>query len=398
MNVTIYPKKLNGSIDVIASKSCLHRAIIAASLSNGTSVISNVLFSKDVTATINACVNLGANIVIKQDSLVINGVTNINDNQIVDCIESGSTLRFMIPIFLINKTKTIFIGNESLFKRPLDIYFDIFNKQNISYNFNEKLEVNGILKSGEFIIDGSVSSQFVTGLLFSLPLLKGDSKLIINNLESRGYVDITIDILKKFNIEIINNDYNEFIIKGNQTYKCFDYTAEADYSQASFFIVANELGNDIVINNLNVLSLQPDKKIIDDIANIKKSNNIDLSSNPDCGPILSILASLYNVAFDNAKRLRIKESDRISSMVINLNKLGANLIEKDDGIIFNKTDKLNGDVSIDCFNDHRVCMAIAIASTICDSKITLLGAECVSKSYPNFWDDFKLLGGMYDVE
>ncbi len=397
MNITIFPKKLNGSINAIPSKSCLHRAIIAACLSNGKSVIENILLSDDVNSTINACIKLGASIKKEENKLIINGINNINKNQIIDCNESGSTLRFMIPIFLtINNTVT-FTGTKVLMNRPLDIYFDIFKKQNIKYKYNDNLEIEGCIKSDTFEIEGNISSQFITGLLFALPLLQKDSILIVNNLESIGYIDITLDILKKFGIEIINENYQRFILKGNQKYLSTNYFAECDYSQASFFLVANELGNKININNLSNDSLQPDKKIINDIQDIKDNKEVDLSNNPDCGPILSVLASFYNTRFINAQRLRIKESDRITAMVTNLNKLGANLLEEKDKIIFNKVIELEGDVIIDCFNDHRVCMAIAIASTICNKKITLLKADCVNKSYPNFWNDFKKLGGVIDA-
>ncbi|MFI3251568.1 MAG: 3-phosphoshikimate 1-carboxyvinyltransferase [bacterium] len=399
MNITIHPKKLNGTINVIASKSCLHRAIIAASLANGKSVIENVLYSKDVEATIGACTKLGATILNEKDKLIIHGCDSILKNQNIDCIESGSTLRFMIPIFHSQLNQTNFTGAKSLFNRPLDVYFDIFDEQNIKYEFTDSLEINGVIKSGIFEIDGKISSQFITGLMYTLPLLDGDSKIVVkNDLESKGYIDLTIDILMKFNIKVINNNYKEFIIKGNQKFISTNYIAESDYSQASFFLVANELGNRIEIKNLNYNSLQPDKKIINDIECIMNNKDVDLSQNPDCGPILSILALLHNTQFINAKRLRIKESDRITSMVTNLNKLGANLIECEEGINFTKVNNLDGDVEVDCFNDHRVCMALAIASTICNKKIKLIGAQCVDKSYPNFWDDFKKLGGVFDVE
>ncbi len=305
----------------------------------------------------------------------------------------------MIPILLTTQNSVKFIGDESLFKRPLDIYFDIFKTQNIKYEYNKSLNIDGVLRSGEYIIDGGISSQFITGLLFSLPLLNENSKIIIeNDLESKGYVDITIDILKKFNINIINNDYKEFIIEGNQKYKNTNYIAEADYSQASFFLVANELGNDITINNLNVNSLQPDKKIIEDIKNIKINKNIDLSSNPDCGPILGVLASFHNLSFVNSKRLRIKECDRLSAIVINMNNLRANLKEEIDKIHFTKVDCLEGGVLLQCFDDHRICMSLAIAATVCNKEIILENSNCVNKSYPNFWDDYVKLGGVINVE
>ncbi|MFI3329551.1 MAG: 3-phosphoshikimate 1-carboxyvinyltransferase [bacterium] len=395
MRIEIIPNKLSGSIDVIPSKSCLHRAIIASSLADGISTIENILFSDDIKATINACIKLGASIEKKDNKLIIKGTTNYNTNQIVDCIESGSTLRFMIPIFLINNNKVKFIGSEGLLSRPLDVYYNIFDKQNIKYN---NLLIEGNLKPDTFYIDGSISSQFITGLLFSLPLLKNDSKIVItNNLESKGYVDITIDILKKFNIIIENNNYNEFIIKGNQKYISANYQTEADYSQASFFLVANELGSNISINNLNINSLQPDKKIIDDILKIKNNKKIDLSENPDCGPILSVLASFYNTSFINAKRLRIKECDRITSMVNNLNLLNANVVEEEDKMHFDKVSILNGN-EVNSYNDHRVAMAMAIASTVCSSNVILNEANSVSKSYPKFWDDFKKLGGKFNVK
>ncbi len=395
MNIEIIPKKLSGIIDVIPSKSCLHRAIIAASLSNGISNIHNAIFSDDINATIEACKKLGATIDIFKNKIVVKGTTKILSNQIVDCNESGSTLRFMIPIFLTINNKVKFIGKEGLLKRPLDIYSEIFNKQNIE---NINLEFEGLLKPDTFIVDGTISSQFITGLLFSLPLLDGDSKIIIKNvLESKGYIDITIEILKKFNINIENKEYREFIIKGNQKYNPTNYTTEADYSQASFFLVANELGNDIKVNNLDSNSVQPDKKILDDILSVKKNVNIDLSQNPDCGPILSVLSVFYDTKFINAKRLRIKESDRISCMVSNLSKLGAIVFEEIDSMIFNKVEVISGG-EVDSHNDHRIAMAMAILSTIANDNIIIKNADAVSKSYPNFWDDFKMLGGDFDVK
>lgn len=395
MDIEIIPTKLNGSIDVIPSKSCLHRAIICASLSGGTSSIKNILYSEDVCATINACELLGAIIKRYDNELIITGTKNYSKNKIVDCNESGSTLRFMIPVFLIKENKVTFKGSTTLLNRPLDVYKKIFKENEIKEN-NYTFE--GCLKANDYYIDGNISSQFISGLLFSLPLLNKDSKIIItNNLESKGYVDITIDILKKYNIEIINNNYKEFIIKGNQEYKACDYIAEADYSQASFFLVANELGSNIEINNLNINSLQPDKKIIDDIIKIKNNEKVDLSENPDCGPILSILASFYNTSFINAKRLRIKECDRISCMVKNLNIINANVEEETDKMHFKKIDSFFSGMT-SSYNDHRVCMSMAIASTKCNGPITICNANSVNKSYPNFWDEFKKLGGKFNVK
>ncbi len=398
MDLTITPSKLNGVLNVIPSKSCLHRAIIAASLSKGKSIISNILESKDVLATIDCCKSMGADIKFINNELHVIGTNgSISNNATLYCNESGSTLRFMIPIMLTSNTNTTYSLKSSLASRPLDIYFNIFKEHNIKYSASP-LNIEGQLTSGLYEIEGNVSSQFLTGLLYSLPLLDGDSVIKVNNLESIGYIDLTLDILRKYNINIINNNYKEFIVKGNQQYKCYNYKAEADYSQAAFFLVANELGSNIELLNLNSNSYQPDKKIITDIKDIKENKNISLKNNPDCGPILSVLASLYNVTFNHCSRLRIKECDRVDAITTTLNSLGCNIENTNDKIMFYKVDTFEGNVEVDCYNDHRIAMMLAIASTICRYPIKLLNATCVEKSYPNFWEDFKFLGGIINVE
>ena len=243
-------------------------------------------------------------------------------------------------------------------------------------------------------------------------MLDGDSKIVITtNLESKGYVDLTLDILSKFGIEIENNEYKEFIIKGNQKFKPFDYTVEGDYSQSAFFLVAGALGNDIKLLAMNEFSYQGDKKIINDmidfgcevIANkdtlVCKTNNligatIDFAQSPDLGPALTVLASVAEGKsnFINAQRLRIKECDRITCMRVELEKMGANITETIDSMEITGVKELNGAV-IDSHNDHRVAMAIAMAATISTSEVKILNAGCVSKSFPHFWDVYQSLGG-----
>ena len=325
----------------------------------------------------------------------------------------------MIPIALICEEEITFIGHNHLVERPLDIFFEIFDKQNIKYEREINylpLKVKGKLKPDTFYIRGDISSQFITGLLYALPLLDGDSKIIITtNLESKGYIDLTLDMLKKFNIEIINNDYKEFIIKGNQEYKPYNYQIEGDYSQSAFFLVANMLGADIKLKAMSKDSYQGDKKILEDIksfgGNIEfttdelycsgnpKGTTIDFSQSPDLGPALTVLASLSkgNSKFINAKRLRIKECDRITCMKEEMNKLGANITEFEDGMDIIGVDILNGGI-IDSHNDHRVAMAIAMASLKSTGNIKILNANCVSKSYPNFWEVFESIGGKIKYE
>ncbi|MGL4949514.1 MAG: 3-phosphoshikimate 1-carboxyvinyltransferase [Anaeroplasmataceae bacterium] len=421
MNVIITPNKLKGSIDIPSSKSITHRAIIAACLASGKSTISNIVYSNDIKATINCMRSLGAIIKEFDDYVEIDGSSIKRLSNFINADESGSTMRFLIPICLTVDSKITFLASESLKKRPIDTYLDIFDKQNIKYDIEERsfpLTVHNGLKPGIFELEANISSQYITGLLFALPLLNKDSKIILTtNLESKGYVDLTLDILKKFNIEVINHDYKSFEIKGNQIYKPTDMMVEADYSQAAFFLVANTLGSNITINNLVEDSKQADYKIIDDINKFKgaclfKNNKlvckpantmatiIDLKDSPDLGPILSLLASLSEgeSKLINAKRLRIKESDRISCVKSELEKLGVTVKESLDSLTIYGRNNLKGSLDLYSHNDHRIVMMLAIASTVCDSKIKIHNAEAVNKSYPNFFEDFIKLGGVIEYE
>lgn len=418
--VKIKPNKLSGNINIPPSKSLCHRAIICAALSSGESIIDNVIFSDDINATCHGMKILGSKIdFIGENSLTIKGSSSYRLNgETIDCKESGSTLRFLIPISMVNETNVIFNGRGKLVSRPLDTYYRIFMEQNIKYTNNNgslPLELEGQLKSGVFEVEGNISSQFISGLLFTLPLLKGDSKIVIlNDLESKGYVDLTIDMLRKFGIEIINDKYKEFLIKGNQRYINKDYRVEGDFSQAAFWLVAGILGQDIESYDLNINSLQGDKVIIDLIKDMggdltlddnliitKKSNTkgitIDAAQCPDIVPILAVLAALSKgeTRIINAARLRIKESDRLKAISTELNKLGADVKELEDGLIINGKESLTGGI-VDSWNDHRIAMALAIASIKCTSDVTITSSDAVKKSYPHFWEDFKSLGGNID--
>ena len=403
--------KLVGEVSPPPSKSILHRYIIGSSLAKGISKIENISFSNDIIATIEAMKKLGAKIEKKDNYLLIDGSKTFDkeylNNSEIDCNESGSTLRFLFPLSIVKENKILFKGKGKLFKRPLSPYFENFDKYQIKYSHINENEIllDGVLKSGEYQIDGNISSQFITGLLFSLPLLNGNSKIIIKGkLESSSYIDITLDCLNKFGIKIINNSYQEFIIEGNQTYKSGNYEVEADYSQVAFFLVANSIGSDIKINGLNNNSLQGDKKIIDFISEIENWNNeekliLDGSETPDIIPILSLKAciSKKEIEIVNIARLRIKESDRLSATVQELSKLGFDLIEKEDSILINSRkdfNKINNSpVYLSSHSDHRIAMTVAIASSCYEDKIILDNLDCVKKSYPNFWEVFLSLGG-----
>lgn len=425
-SLKIKPGKLKGNIKIPPSKSMAHRAVICAALSDGISKIRNIEFSDDIIATINAMRALGAVINEEKDYLEVKGVNFKNDiptrefERVIDCNESGSTLRFLIPISLVFEGVTRFIGTGNLGKRPLDTYYNIFDEQNIEYHYKENeldLLIIGLLKAGEFKVRGDISSQFITGLLFALPLLNGDSKIVITtDLESKSYIDLTLSAMKDFGIEIINNDYKEFIIKGNQKYKARDYTVEGDYSQGAFFLVADSLKSEVSILDLKEDSLQGDREVIDILRRmgmkIERYNNslrgkvegqlkatvIDGAQCPDIIPILALAAALGDGKTEiiNAERLRIKECDRLRAVTSELNKLGAKIEEKKDGLVIEGVKRLKGNAEVWSHKDHRIAMTLAIASTICDGEIILKDYECVSKSYPNFFDDFKQLGGAFD--
>ena len=408
----IKANRLTGEVTPPPSKSILHRYIIASSLAKGISKIENISYSDDIIATIEAMEKLGAKIEKKDNYLLIDGSKTfdkkyLSNNAEIDCNESGSTLRFLFPLSIVKKNKISFKGKGKLFKRPLNPYFENFDKYKIKYSYINENEIllDGELKSGEYEIDGNISSQFITGLLFSLPLSNENSKIIIRGkLESSSYIDITVDCLNKFGIKIINNSYQEFIIEGNQTYKSGDYEVEADYSQIAFFLVANSIGSNIKINGLNSNSLQGDRKIVDFISQIDNWNKkekliLDGSETPDIIPILSLKAciSKKEIEIINIARLRIKESDRLKATVEELTKLGFDLIEKEDSILINSRKNFTHDnkefVSLSSHSDHRIAMTIAIASTCYEGEIILDNLDCVKKSYPNFWEIFLLLGG-----
>ena len=403
--------KLVGELSPPPSKSVLHRYIIASSLAKGISKIENISFSEDIIATIEAMKKLGANIEQKDNYLLIDGrdtFKNLNENIEIDCNESGSTLRFLFPLSIVKENKVLFKGRGKLFKRPMTPYFENFEKYKIKHSYIDEnaILLEGQLKAGIYEIYGNISSQFITGLLFSLPLLDGESKIIINGkLESSNYIDISLDCLSKFGIKIINNSYQEFIIEGNQSYKVGNYRTEADYSQAAFFLVANAIGSKIKINDLSENSLQGDKKIIDYISEIDNWNSkdtlvLDGSETPDIIPILSLKAAVSGKKIEivNIERLRIKESDRLKATVEELSKLNFDLIEKKDSILINsrenfEVNKNEKAISLSAHSDHRIAMMIAIAATCYDGEILLDNLDCVKKSYPNFWEVFLSLGG-----
>ena len=406
MDIRISPSKLRGDLSVPASKSCAHRSIICAALAEGVSHLSDVTMSKDIEATIGAMTALGAEFTVNGDDITVKGAGGRKANDcVIDCNESGSTLRFIIPIAAALGTNTEFRGRGRLPQRPIDIFIRELGKNGVSFGYQNTMPftVSGGLKSGRFEIEGDVSSQFITGLLFALPLLDGDSDIVLtSHLESRPYVDITIDTLRRFGVSVTETDEG-FRVKGGQRYIARDEHIEGDYSQAAFFCVANALGSEVKLHNLVENSVQGDKKILEIISDMCYNGNIghyraDCSDIPDLVPILAVLGAFGSgdSVIYNAKRLKIKESDRLQTTAALLNNLGGSVDITDDGLIIHPTGAMHGG-TVDSFGDHRIVMAAAIAATAIDGEVVIKGAEAAEKSYPAFFDDYRKLGGKANV-
>ena len=413
MDIRITPGLLKGTVTPPPSKSLAHRAILAQLLAGG-GTISNLAASQDIEATQRCAAALK---------------TEGEDLPLLDCGESGSTLRFLIPIALALRGGGRFTGRGRLMERPQQPYFDIFDEKDIFYAQKDgALTVRGELTPGEYRLPGNVSSQFITGLLYALPLLDGDSWIVLTSpLESRGYVYMTLNTLKAFGLQIKWKNTSTLLIHGRQKYQSRDLTVEADWSQAAFWYAAQALGNPVAVEGMDPRSIQGDRVFLNWVRMVKNQPmtggitvpvlgngagaeppfsspegcavSIDVSQNPDLVPPLAVMGALMNgvLRVKNAARLRMKESDRLASVTKTLNALGAQVEEGPDFLKITGRDGLEGGVTVDCCNDHRIAMMAAIAATRCRQPVTLLGADCVRKSYPIFWEEYKRLGGKFDV-
>lgn len=386
----------NGIVCAPPSKSYAHRILISTALSKTDSVVRNVELSNDITATLNCLEALGISYKYYENEKYLKLYNNLNKSDTFNCLESGSTLRFMIPIALVENKIATFTGTKRLMERGLGIYEEIFDKQGIKYIKDETtIKVEGTLKPGYFKVLGSVSSQFISGLLFSLPLLNGDSVIeIIPPIESIDYIKITIDVLKRFGIEIgddlINN---KLYVRGNQQYLNNECYVEGDYSNAAFLDAFNYLGGNVVVTGLNNDSIQGDKayKRYFDILNNFDMPTIDISNTIDLGPILFVMASLLNGAkFIGTSRLQIKESDRVKCVCDELAKFGVKFEIGDNYCIINKSDLHKPTTSISSHNDHRLVMAFTVMLSKFGGVIE--DCEAVNKSFPTFFDVVKILG------
>ncbi len=395
MDVIIEPSVAKGTITAPPSKSYAHRMMICATLAKGKSTITGISQSQDMLATLNCIKSLGATYSLNGDVLSINSDTCLTqDFKSFNCNESGSTLRFFIPLSLLFSNEASFTGTQRLLQRGVGVYEELFKSKGIDVDISpNEITFTGSLSAGEYELPGNVSSQFVSGLMFALPLLDGESTIkVIPPVESRPYINITIDVLSQFGIKIIEQEKNVFKIAGGQSYQCRNSVVEGDWSNSCFFYALNSLGAGIHINGLNHNSLQGDKMCIE---NLKKldlpDRTIDISDCPDLAPVLfAAAAAKKGATFIGTKRLMIKESDRASVMAQELKKFGIKTDVLDNKVIIHKGKLQKPCVTLDSHNDHRVVMAEALLACITGAKIT--GAEAVKKSYPEFFDKLQELG------
>ncbi len=408
----------SGTVTVPPSKSDVHRAIICAALSRGRCTISPVALSNDIKATIECIKALGAKTEVNNNTLKIDGSDMFkNKNALLDCGESGSTLRFFIPVAAFGGVNAEFVGHGLLPQRPIGVFTEALPKAGVKCETagGLPLKISGRLKSGRFEIPGNVSSQFITGLLFVLPLLEGDSDIVLTSpIESVGYINMTIGTMSRFGVMIETTDYG-WHIKGGQAYSSADYITDGDWSQAAFFMVAASINGSVTVNGVSKDSAQGDKKIAellgefgaeviqnDASVTVKsarlKAITINASQIPDLVPALSVCASFAEgtTKIINAGRLRIKECDRLKATADLINSLGGKVIELPDGLEITGVTKLVSGVVNGC-NDHRIVMSAAASAAGLDGKIECTYAFSINKSYPDFYKDYNSIGGKANV-
>lgn len=396
MRVDIEAGGVRGCVAAPPSKSYAHRMMICAALADGESVIEGIIPSEDMLATIDCITALGAQVTLQNGKAVIRGKqTPRADGAIFPCRESGSTLRFLIPAALIDGGTVHFTGTPRLLERGIGIYERLLSDKDCNIQKREDgLMLTGQLSAGEYTLVGNVSSQFVSGLLLALPLLPGNSTVrVLPPVESRAYIDITIDTMRRFGVSVEEIEPNTFAIVGPQRYQSLCATVEGDWSNAAALLALRELNGEITVTGLNEQSVQGDRICVELLQRLRKGGaEIDLSGCPDLGPVLFAVAAAGREAatFTGTARLKIKESDRAQAMAQELGKFGKFLTVGDNtvvvpaGAIHAPTQQLCG------HNDHRIVMALSLLCTLTGGSIS--DAEAVRKSYPSFFDDLQRLG------
>ncbi len=395
MIVGFEKSEARGKIFAPPSKSFCHRALICASLTNGKSVIKNISLSEDIKATASCLTSLGANIEFEGSSATVYGIDRKKRLEEVRlfCNESGSTLRFLIPVAAVLSKKTVFGGSERLLERPLNVYESIFDLR----KEDSVITVSGGFPGGRVCADGNVSSQFITGLMTALSICEGGGEIILNSpLSSKPYIDITIEVLKHFGVTVQNKNYEAFKVLGEP--KPCDYTVEGDCSNAAFLEAFNLFSGGVNVSGINEKTLQGDysyKKYFEMLKNGTPVLPVD--DCPDLAPVLmSVAAGLNGCVLTGTKRLKIKESDRGEAMREELLKFGASVFVNDDSITVENTKLYAPKEILSSHNDHRIAMALSVLCSVLGGKID--GFEAINKSYPEFLNDIKKLGVKADIQ
>ncbi len=395
MTVTINPSVLSGRVNAPPSKSMAHRLLICAGLAEGESYIKNVAYSEDILATLDCLQTMGAEVVRGTDYVKILGASPLKSKAAeYFCRESGSTLRFFVPLAMLSGDECSFTGSERLMERPMTVYENIARQKGLYYeNTYGVLWIRGKLTSGIYKVAADISSQFISGLLFALPLCDGDSEIHLKGkVESRSYIDMTLEAMGTFGVVASWKDDNILYIRGGQSYKSRELTVEGDYSNAAFLNAFNFVGGNVSVEGLRKDTLQGDAVYGKYFSLLSEGKaELDVSNCPDLAPILMCLAAELNGGvLKGTARLRIKESDRGAVMKEELTKLGADIEIYENEIIINKAQLKATNEPLLSHNDHRVVMSLAVLCSKYGGKIS--GCEAVRKSYPDFFDCVRELG------
>ena len=394
MDITISPRKLSGTLTAIPSKSQAHRLLICAAFSNCQTTLYCPATNQDIEATADCLRSLGANITRTDVGYCVTPVDSVPKEAVLNCRESGSTLRFMLPIVGALGVDATFVMAGRLPQRPLSPMWEEIERNGCSVcrPTENTIRCTGKLKAGNYMIDGSVSSQFITGLLFAMALIPGESQLTVTGkAESKPYIEMTQRALSLFGVSTM-----QYRVCGSYPFTTpGEISVEGDWSNGAFFLAAKALGSNLDVLGLDCNSAQGDRAIASILDKMDDFITIDAADIPDLVPILAVTAGAKSGAvFKNIGRLRLKESDRVSSVAKMLENLGARVItEQDDLTVYPA--HYQG-CTIDAVGDHRIAMAAAIAATVASGPVTILGAQCVAKSYPSFWEEYGRLGGYYE--
>ena len=394
MDITITPKKLSGEIIAIPSKSQAHRLLICAAFADGKTTLRCPDTNRDIEATAECLRALGAEILRTEEGYTVSPVRCIPSSAVLPCRDSGSTLRFLLPVAGALGVDTVFQMEGRLPQRPLSPMWEEMERMGcrLSRPTETTIRCQGKLRPGEYTISGGVSSQFITGLLLACALIPGESRIeITGKLESAPYVTMTLRAMEIFGLPC-----RDFTVNGGKPFRSpGELTVEGDWSNGAFFLAAKALGSSVEVENLSPDSPQGDRAAAELLPGLEENLTIDASDIPDLVPILAVTAACKRGAkFTNIARLRLKESDRVESVIAMLHSLGGRAEADETTMTVYGTGLIGG--TVDARNDHRIAMSAAIAATVCTENVTILGAECVQKSYPQFFEEYRKLGGSYE--